>query len=284
MTQLPGETTTEIVEKEAYHLSPELMDIYEAEFITKVEESGLAPEGYAVVVVESGDKYADFGRTTETLAFEGEDYDFHAGMKPYEGHSVFLFTADLHNRAIAHTKRIVGANLSPEGTTGFEVVDDRLKATNPEEVISVADINEFHRIDDLTKCLNVNTNQTTLRCPPGLHSVMSYKGLFEYVQTSNATHLFAYLNRKAAKSLGKLELDCNLLGNREFHLPIPGNSGEYDENYVAYCIPSTANNIDAFTQPDSANAFRRMAATTVPLLWHNRINQLMIDIAPPQSR
>jgi hypothetical protein len=285
----------ERVTKEAYHLSPELMGMYEAEIIDKLEESGLAPSGFAVILIENGDRYADFGRTSETLAFPDEDYDFHAGMRRYEKESVFLYTADLSNRAIAHTKRIVRAKPSPDGTTGLEVIDDRIRAarfkvrdasveeTLSREAADLSMITSFHNIKNLDSCYNVSTNQSTGRCPPGPHSIISYKGLFEYVETVSATHLLAYLNRKAIKSLGRLELDCKLLCDTEFHLPLTGKPGEYDTNYLAYCIPSTLNNINAFTKPDPKNNIRNMAGTfPVPLIWHNRVNQLMFDLTPPQ--
>ena len=47
---------------------------------------------------------SDFVRTYEASVFGAEDYDFFAGMKPYERDSLFLVTVDLEHRVVAHVK------------------------------------------------------------------------------------------------------------------------------------------------------------------------------------
>src|SRR5665213_371510 len=238
---------------ESYAATPEEMDAMEASVVGILRNSlSQDYEGVAALIVESEDPLANFGRTSEPIAFlreRGEEYDFYKGMRPYEEKSSFLYTVDLAQGRIAHIKRLVFPNDPSErqitGLTGIDVIDDRVSSTDPDEHVGLEDIMRFFKMseDDLQRSFCVSTNVTTSRVeaeantPP--HIFLSYKATFLLFKAKNYDRIFAYLNVAAAHSLGGLGLESQLLQDKEFHLPIPQDDGSvaYDNDYVAVCLP-----------------------------------------------
>jgi hypothetical protein len=80
--------------------------------------------------------------------------------------------------------------------------------------------------------------------------------------------MFAYMNRGAIRSLGRLGVEFELLAGKDFHLPMPGDPGRYDLDYGAVCIPKDRHNMDAFTTENPERPFTRLiAGLDVPLYW-----------------
>jgi hypothetical protein len=247
------------IPKDAYHLSPEVLDSMEVTITQTVSEKSRLTTGIAVLMVDGQHELGDFGRTYEQQIFagEGEDYDFHEGMQPYEDRSTFIYTVDLDMGRVAHVKRVVNA-LSPEaseqsGITGLEVLDDRVRAVVPEEHATVEEIKAFHQVEDFQRCLNITTNLNTKRGERNFfekpYSLISYKAVFSLVERDDLSHLFAYMNPKAITSLqGGLGVDHELLNGKEYHLPLPHDPTQFDDNYLAVAIPVTQPNKDAFTK------------------------------------
>lgn len=262
------------VMREAYRLGPEALDKIESEIAEFAEAQAGVSSGVVGVVVKSADRHANFGRTYEQLTFEAsENYDFAHGMEPYEDRSLFLYTVDLDAHAIAHTKRIVAA-LSPEdcartGLTGLEMIDDRLLATEDTEKATLDEIVASGVITNLQRCLNIATNETTKRVPPSLgrpHVLFSYKAVFEITQAHGVDCVLAYLNPLAERSLGRLGLQYELLGGKEYHLP--KLDGGYDMRYKAVCIPGTPENIEAFQTVDPSRPLASLVAReSVPVFY-----------------
>jgi hypothetical protein len=263
------------VDKEAYRLADAKLALIEARLVELLEQRPSC-SGMSTVVLRTDDPLSDFVRTYEASVFGAEEYDFHAGMKPYERQSLFLATVDLENRVVAHVKRIVEARKEPaaaEGVTltGIEVIDDRLTATDDAERAGLRDILDFHKIAGIQKCINITSNMQTGRCKPSWekpYSLVSYKAVFKCITVLGIDHLLAYMNRGAIRSLGRLGVEFERLAGREFHLPMPGDPGRYDLNYEAVCIPKDRHNVEAFIMENPDRPFTRLiAGLDVPLYW-----------------
>ncbi len=241
---------------EAYHLTQEAMTDIENDIVKCFEESSGLRDGIGVFLVQADNYLSDFGRTSETIAFENEGYDFHQGMEPYETRSEFLYTIDMDIRKIAHVKRLVTAkseeDIIKDGTTGVEVIDDRLTTKNPAEQASLEEILTHHQIDSPAKIMNVTSNLNTKRGQNNVfikpYSLYSYKAVFNLAYGRGLSALVAYMNSKAFRSLRVgLGIESQLLAGKEFHLPAPEKEGGYDTDYLAVAIFATQNNLAAFS-------------------------------------
>lgn len=241
------------VSSDQYHLSPEEMNVLEAELFAEIRPQ-IGDSPIAVAVVPHDSRYADFGRTSETEAYKG--YDNHAAMAPYEEQSFFLYTFDTATGTVAHAKRIVRAKTTEEldgsGLTGLEIIDDRLKATGKEHA-ELADIMAYHDIEDTATVWNVAANHIMRRQGgrTGLpYTEASYLSLFRLTRENGINAIIAYVNDEARTSLfEKANLEYSLLGGEEYHLPEdpsdPADS-HYDQGYVAVCIKDTEHNVGVF--------------------------------------
>jgi len=277
--------------QEAYTVDAELMDSLEASLVTELRDNvDLDGPEVVAVVVPPESPYANFGRMSETIAYDG--YNNHAAMMPYEGRSIWLYTVDLSEGAsgISHVKRLVPALPAAEreatGLTGIEVIDDRLKATDPEEVADLGSIMSFHNITDLSTVWNVTSNHSTGRVHPdvkglesGMDTLRSYKATYQLGKEAGIKHLFAYLNGKAIKSLGRTGVEPVIMLDREFHLPEPDGSG-YDLHYTAVDIPYTPENEARFT---TAITFEPTGDETLDrrLSWRAEISKFLANVAVP---
>ncbi len=259
--------------RDAYQLSGAELTAIEARLVDRLDQAP-GRSGLATVLLPTDNPVSDFVRTYEASVFGAEDYDFFAGMKPYERDSLFLVTVDLEHRVVAHVKRIVRARRGPAGAhgaglTGIEVVDDRLTATDENERSSVREIMEFHNIIDLNRCFNLTSNIQTGRCQPSWekpYSLVSYKAVFKVTVILGIEHILAYMNRLAIRSLGRVGVEFEKLSGKSFHLPMPGEPGRYDLKYEAVCIPCDRHNQEAFMQEDPERPFTRLiAGLDVPL-------------------
>ncbi len=261
------------VTQDAYRLAESRLTSIEGGLADLVGHSS-AGAGTATVLLGSDDPRSDFVRTYEASVFGAEHYDFHEGMKPYERDSLFLVTLDLDARVVAHVKRIVRARKERvvfDGAllTGIEVVDDRLTATDPQERAGLQEVMFHHQIVDWGRCFNLTSNIQTGRCKPTWdrpYSLISYKAVFKLTRIIGIDNIFAYMNRLAVRSLGRVGVEFEPLAGKQFHLPMPGRPGSYDENYAAMCIPGTRHNLEVFTKEDPERPFTRMVAgLDVPL-------------------
>ena len=259
--------------KDAYRLTGAQLTAIESELVDLLEQAP-GRSGLATILLPTANRLSDFVRTYEASVFGAEDYDFFAGMRPYERDSVFLVTVDLENKVVAHVKRIVRARREQVGAqgvglTGIEVIDDRLTATVESERSSSREILEFHEILDIHRCFNLTSNIQTGRCQPSWekpYSLISYKAVFKATRVLGIDHIFAYMNRLAVRSLGRVGVEFEKLAGMDFHLPIPGEPGRYDLNYEAVCIPGTRHNLEVFGREDPARPFTRLiAGLDVPL-------------------
>jgi len=223
----------------------------------------------ACAVIDGGSSLAAYGRSMERLQFP--KYDMAAAMAPYERLSTFLYTVDVDLGRIVHVKRIVRAVTAEEfartGRTGIEVIDDRLDALDPRESTTVEDVCTYHGIPDVSVCINLATNFTTNAAAPTRerpYSLLSYKAVVEHGIASGAEHLFAYVNRGAIKSLGRLGVPSDLLQGREFHLP--AHEG-YDLDYVAIHLDASQDTIRVFHEFDPAHPLSRIVSgVSLPLV------------------
>lgn len=247
------------ITKDAYHMTPEALDTMEVTIAQTLSEKTGLDSGIAVLMVDGQSAMADFGRTCEQDIFTkaGEDYDFHQGMMPYEDRSTFIYTVDLDLGRVAHVKRVVGPleaeDREQSGVTGLEVIDDRIRAVVPEQQATLDEMTTHHSIDDLSKCINITTNLNTKRGENNFfekpYSLVSYKAVFGLVERDDLTHLFAYMNQKAIRSLpGGLGVQYDLLNGKEYHLPMPDDPAKSDNDYLAVVLPNTQSNRDAFTK------------------------------------
>ncbi len=254
-----------VIGREAYHLSPEGLGEIESRAADYVKNT-LGINSGVVALTSVGDtNLSNFSRTIETNTFEG--YDFHGSMMPYESRSIFVNTIDVDSGKIAHVKRIVEANsleqVEATGLTGIEIIDDRLNTEIPEEAVALSSIIKYHNINNISKSLNITTNMGTGRIAPSKsrpYSLASYKAIFEIAQDKEKSHLFAYLNPLAIKSLGRIGLQYDLLAGGEYHLPHSGSKTEYDIDYKAVCIPNTEHNIKVFTEAAKDRPITRLVA------------------------
>lgn len=245
------------VPKSEYLLSPEEMDEIESELFSELEPH-LGSDDMVTVVVPWDSKYAKFGRTSETWAYG--DFDNHAEMVQYEQNSFFIYTYDTEHGRIAHVKRILHAKTPEErdatGLTGVEVIDDRIVAQVDKEKAELDELMAYHDIPDIEQCWNVTSNHRTNRVNANFLErpfvLASYKTVFELGRRSGVTRLFAYLNEKAINSLAgeNMQIEYQLLGGEEYHLPLPNKPGMYDEDFVATCLPYTPANMSKFTEVD----------------------------------
>ncbi len=244
-----------------YNLSADSMDFLETR-VARFVKGEMPDKDVVGVVVPHDSLEADFGRTGEQLIFDGmgEQYDFKAGMRPYEGQSTFLFTVDqriaLPEPRIIHIKRIVEPKTGIggpgwDGKTGIEMIDDRLTASADEERM---ELDELLRVSDLTiealkRTLNVATNFITNRTQGGyslgpMGTLLSYHFLVRHGHEEGKEAILAYQNAAAQYSIDRLGAEKHLLGGKEFHLP--KTTGGYDKDYTAFVIPGSKANIDLF--------------------------------------
>ena len=270
-----GGSDSHTVCKEAYQLGEAELTAIEIRLVDLLEQFPSC-SGLTTVLLRTDNPLSDFVRTYEASVFGAEGYDFYAGMEPYEQESFFLATVDLENKVVAHVKRVVEARREQTHTqrvslTGIEVVDDRLTALDASENVSLQEITEFHKIVDIKKCLNLTSNIQTGRCKPSWekpYSLISYKAVFKFTRVIGIDNIFAYMNRGAIRSLGRLGVEFEKLAGKDFHLPMPGDPGRYDLNYEAICIPDTCHNQEAFTKEDPERPFTKLiAGLDVPLYW-----------------
>jgi hypothetical protein len=270
---MSGSEAPVVVAKEAYQLDEHELASIELELCRLLQEVP-NQSGLTTLMLTSDDPFSDFVRTYEAGVFGSEGYDFHAGMRRYEDASLFLMTLDLEKQVVAHVKRIVNPRKNKSETegqvlTGIEVLDDRLTALKEGEKGCLQEILAFHGVDDVRRCFNLTSNIQTGRCQPSWerpYSLISYKGVFKLTQLLGIENIFAYMNAGALRSLGRLGVHCDKLGGREFHLPLPGEEGKYDAQYLAVVIPGDAENVGAFVTVNPRKAFTRLIASLeVPL-------------------
>ena len=148
-------------------------------------------------------------------------------------------------------------------------MDDRLTAADDRQRTSLREIMEFHKIIDIHRCFNLTSNIQTGRCQPSWnkpYSLISYKAVFKVTRVLGIDFIFAYMNRLAIRSLGRVGVEFQKLAGKDFHLPMPDDPGRYDENYEAVCIPGTRHNLEVFTREDPEKPFTRLiAGLDVPL-------------------
>jgi hypothetical protein len=266
--------------KDAYNLSPLQMDELELGLVLALRGDTGVADGVVCSITGPQSRFANFGRTTEQEKFteHGEEYDFHEGMAPYEDRSQFLYTVDLTEGRIAHSKRLVSglpqAEVDETGLSGIEAFDDRVDAALASERLSLDAILAHHGIASVDQCLNVATNNRTKRIEQvtdeeklaNPYTFISYKGLYLFAEPTPVNFIIAYLNPFAAQSLAAMQLDSELLGGKEFHLPLTGEEGGYDEKYSAFVIPINEHNSRAFTEVDPENPMTALIADReVPL-------------------
>lgn len=260
-------------EEDRYHLSAEALERLESSMLNQFKETHPEESGVVVLAVPQNSEYANIARTFETKKFHG--YDSATAMLPYEEKSLFVYTVNLDKPAtstgshIGHIKRLVFARdanplMAETLGTGLEVVDDRLVATTEEEGCELADIAQVHGINDFSKCINVTSNMETEEVIASLenpYTLISYKAVFEIGKELGATHLFAYINPEAHRSLSKrLGVRADLLANGNFHLPDPNRPGEYFDDYLAYSLPYDTWNMAAFTELHPDYRMRKLIA------------------------
>lgn len=272
LAEAPAFSDTGVVDREAYFLSPEQMDGLEAELFAQIEPQLKEGQDIVAVVVPWDSKFADFGRTSETIAYG--DYDNHNAMQDYEQHSLFVFTYDTDHGKVGHVKRLVLPKTPEErhksGLTGIEIIDDRLRAGIDTERLDLQTIFDAHDIASIEQCINVTSNHRTKRLDTEFlekpYVLVSYKAVFQLVDDANIERLFAYLNPKAVKSLGQMGLEWSMLADGQYHLPDAEAEGGYDTDYNAVVIPHTQHNVDVFTKLDPDNpATALIAERDVPM-------------------
>lgn len=244
------------ISPDEYVVNDELLDQLETSLVEQLASQVPSDFDTVAVVVPWDSPYARFGRMTETVAYEG--YDNHAAMRAYENRSIWLYTVDMTNGVVEHVKRLVQpvdeTDRQETGRTGIEVVDDRLFATDPAEKADLDDITDFHDIDSIESSWNVTSNHSTGRgqktdsLESAMFTLVSYKATYLLAVNNGVERLFAYLNPKAIKSLGRMGVEHRKLLDREFHLPEPVKPGEYDHGYNAVVIPHSDTNRDVFTK------------------------------------
>lgn len=276
-----------------YHLEPVEMEVIERELIGQYKASGdVQDERVAAFVLQHDDPYADFARTIETATYE--NYDSALAMRPYEASSFFVLTADMQTDRIAHIKRVVAANptlgLPGANLTGLEVIDDRIKAVNPDEHASLEDLLVAHEIDDVMRGWNLTSNSAVPGVTPSKenpYTLLSYKAIYQLTRTEDMDFILAYLNEGAQKSLGKLGVVSQLLGGRDFHLPSPPNSTTYDQHYTAFVIPNVPENTDAFTRVNPDKPLTRLVADRVVPVIETQVidgtDRVFLDRTPQQA-
>lgn len=248
-----------LIPRADYDLSDEQMDQTERELWQEIQpQLGEDHQGIVVAQIPWNSKYAAFGRTSERMYYETEEYDLHVGMIPYEPRSTFLYTIDAESGVIAHVKRIVFAKSLEEieatGTTGLEIVDDRILSSG-EEHADLKDIMEYHNIGRIDQCLNVASNHKMKRTGVDRekpYTLASYKAVFDVTRQNDLHAVLAYLNTNAIKSFASFGLEYELLGGKEYHVPNnhynPNDptSQQFEYDYVAVCIPESPANVKLF--------------------------------------
>lgn len=237
--------------------------------------------GVATAVIDGGSPLAAFGRMVEAATFP--DFDMPKAMSPFEGRSLFLYTADLDRGRIAHIKRVV-RGFTPEergeaAVTGIEVIDDRLDALNPTERASLDEIVVYYDLGDASECWNVATSCATNRVAPTRdrpYSLFTYKALFFLCRPVRIDHHFAYINLKSMRSMNRIRVPFDLVLGREFHLPVPGG---YDPGYVAIHMYADDHGYRFFTEvSDDRPLTRSVAGTEIPIVVFRADHEVAIDL------
>ena len=245
--------------REDYDLSDEQMDEIEAALWSHITPNiGVDNQGIVVAQIPWNSEFAAFGRTSERMHYETEDYDLHKGMIPYENRSVFIYTIDTESGVIAHVKRVVLAKsleeIEASGTTGLEIVDDRILSSGDEHA-SLDEILSYHDIDRIDQCLNVASNHKMKRRGVDKekpYTLASYNAVFQMMREYGSHSVLAYLNTNAIRSFASFGLEYELLGGREFHVPNnsydknKAGSSEYEYDYIAVYIPESTSNVKLF--------------------------------------
>ncbi len=142
---------------------------------------------------------------------------------------------------------------------------------------------DFHKIIDINRCFNLTSNIQTGRCQPSWekpYSLISYKAVFKVTVALGIEHIFAYMNRLAIRSLGRVGVEFEKLAGKDFHLPMPGEPGRYDFKYEAVCIPCDPHNQEAFMQEDPERPFTRLiAGLDVPLYQLDGLDASLLTVS-----
>jgi hypothetical protein len=230
--------------------------------ITAALRDGGRDRVLACAVIDASSPLADFGRAIEAARFP--EYDMAKVMEPWDSRSLFLYTVDVERGRIGHIKRLVrgrtATELAQSGRTGIEVLDDRLDATDSAEQATLEGLFAQFGITDPATVWNIATSCATERVAPTRqrpYSLLTYKGLLYLTAPLPADHFFAYINKKTVRSMARLGIPSSMVGDREFHLPVPGG---YDHNYVAVHITADEGTVRAFTVVDPARPLSRAVA------------------------
>jgi hypothetical protein len=230
--------------------------------ITSALRDGGPDRVLACAVIDASSPLADFGRAIEAARFP--EYDMAKVMEPWDSRSLFLYTVDVERGRIGHIKRLVrgrsASELARTGRTGIEVLDDRLDATDPAEQATLESLFAQFGITDPATVWNIATSCATERVAPTRqrpYSLLTYKGLLFLTAPLPADHFYAYINKKTVRSMARLGIPSTMVGDREFHLPVPGG---YEHDYVAVHITADEGTVRAFTVVDAARPLSRAVA------------------------
>ena len=186
--------------KPSYELGVEGINLLTSELLDKRVESDLSGRRFITVEIDGKDRFSNIGRFVEKTVFDSsfgndaEQMDEEYG--PYENASIFFLSIDQVSRKSVGVMRVIG-----NSEKGLKTIND---AKGEPFNVTLEDVVEKHRIDDLNKVWDVGTVAVLPEyrgTEGGLVSIQLYRTLYLSSLTHDIEHWVSIVDNKLLRML-----------------------------------------------------------------------------------
>ena len=206
---------------------------------------------YCSVILSSSNIGGYFGRLGRSLEVRRGFGEMPEAMLGLEDTTKFIYTFD---RGVDTRPRVTHVTrfLQPNQSDPLKVVGDILNDLSDQ--VDLTEAAAYHNVDDPGKCLYLTTDLSV----PGIYpartrpyGLFAYRTMFEYASQEGFSHIFAYMNKKSLRNLGRLGISPEPLCGRSDYI-IPPMAGMTFEAYQPFVVSSNEATNRPFTDPNYA--------------------------------
>ncbi|HSX28243.1 MAG TPA: hypothetical protein VLF60_02230 [Candidatus Saccharimonadales bacterium] len=250
---LSSPTQELFVAPESYSISDTQIEEIEGKLAEVIAARTQASLG--ALVLASPDPEGYFGALGRRLEVrDGKFYEMPEEMKDAEAESTFIYMFDAEALAqdrlrVTHVTRF----LQPSQDNAWKLPSELAEELDAD----LEEISEYHNIDRLEDCLYLTTDLAVADIMPTRfkpYGLLAYRAFMEYGTDHGYEHVFAYMNPKTIRGLGRLGITpVTLCGRSDYDIPPIG--GISFEQYQPYVLSSSQGH-QAFTDPEFARRTR----------------------------
>lgn len=239
--------------------------------ITEIETdlSREVPSGVSAVVLDSPSAKGYYGQIGRTLEVNKGFKEMPIFMKCLEHLSIFLYICDEVTGGsvkVVHSTRLFRADKFEALKNAPEILDD-LK-----DQVTIEQISNYHGIGEDEQCLIVVTDAARPDIAPTRekpYGLLAYRAMHEYAIESGVSHIFAYMNRKTIRNLGRIGVSPEPLCGRS-NYTIPEIDGITFEAYQPFVI-----SLEGYGSQQSKHENTR---------WLDRVSSISLPIIQLQDK